>query len=91
MTEAQAYIAGWRACMAGCDGRYPAMIRAGQWQTPSDITDSEISSAWTHGWLDAFEAEDGEEPEPACAGYDDSLPTLRDMVAESLAAEGQGI
>lgn len=31
----------------------------------------EISYAWTHGALDAMEAEAFEEPEPACAGYDD--------------------
>jgi len=31
MTEAEAYTAGWNACMAGCDGRYsftPDQLRA---------------------------------------------------------------
>lgn len=58
MTQSEAYMASWRACMAGVDGRY----------LPEGV-DRETGYAWTHGWLDAMEAEDGEEPEPACAGY----------------------
>jgi hypothetical protein len=62
MTEAQAYIKGWNACMAGCDGRY-------SFDRPGDGNTDALKYAWTHGFLDAMEAEDGEEPEPACAGY----------------------
>lgn len=63
MTEAQAYVAGWKACTAGCDGRY-WFDRPGD-----DGSNKEISVAWSHGFLDAMEAEEGEEPESACAGY----------------------
>ena len=62
MTEAQAYTNGWRACMAGIDGRYVPLAEYG-------YTSEELRYAWTHGFLDAMEAEDVEEPEPACAGY----------------------
>jgi hypothetical protein len=58
MTKAEAYTAGWNACMAGCDGRY--------WP---ERLDTDTGYAWKHGWLDAMEAEDGEEPEPHWAGY----------------------
>jgi hypothetical protein len=58
MTEAQAYVAGWRFCMAGGDGRY----------TDHGLT-GEPAFAWNHGFLDAMEAEDGEQPEPETAGY----------------------
>lgn len=58
-TEAQSYVAGWQACMAGVDGRYAS--QAGR--------NEDERYAWTHGFLDAMEAEDGEQPEPECAGY----------------------
>jgi hypothetical protein len=57
--NARAYIAGWHAVMAGADPRYCC---------PYDIKSDE-AYAWTTGTLDAMEAEDGERPEPACAGY----------------------
>jgi hypothetical protein len=60
MTQAQAYIAGWNACMNGVDGRY----------CPEGLH-QDTGYAWTHGFLNAMESEDGEEPEPACAGYND--------------------
>jgi isocitrate lyase len=60
-TEAQAYVAGWQACMAGVDGRYAS----------ESSSKAENSYAWIHGWLDAMEAEDSEEPQPDCAGYGD--------------------
>lgn len=56
---AQAYIQGWSACFAGEDGRFTNPF-------PLRTDDRE---AWTHGFLDAMEAEDDETPEPACAGY----------------------
>lgn len=63
MIEAQAYINGWNACMAGCDGRY----------MPESSSNGPLSAdqryAWIHGFEDAMEAEDGEELEPACVGY----------------------
>ena len=59
MTEAEAYIAGWRACFAGVDGRYAPLELYG-----------DTKYAWKHGWLDALEAEENEEPQPACVGYD---------------------
>lgn len=42
MTQSEAYVAGWRACMAGVDGRY----------SPEGV-DRETGYAWTHGFLDA--------------------------------------
>jgi hypothetical protein len=59
MTEAQAYIAGWKACFNGEDGRF----------TNPFPRHSATEYAWTHGFLDAMEATDDETPEPACAGY----------------------
>ena len=59
MSEAQAYVTGWRACMAGEDGRYTNPYSD---QHPNRY-------AWDHGFLDAMDAEDGEQPEPACHGY----------------------
>lgn len=56
--QAEAYTAGWRACMNGEDGRYT--------NPHESIQEGE---AWIHGWLDAMEAEDGEEPQPETAGY----------------------
>lgn len=58
MTQAQAYVAGWEACMAGVDGRY---------HDPD--ASEEVNYAWYAGFLDAIETEDDEEPEPACAGF----------------------
>jgi hypothetical protein len=64
MTQAEAYIAGWNAVMNGADARY-GMIFAQEHAN----SDPQISYAWTHGALDAMEAEDGEQPEPSCVGY----------------------
>jgi hypothetical protein len=58
-TQAQAYKEGWFACVQGLDGR---------WSNPY-LKISEEHYAWTHGFLDAMEAEDDELPEPGCAGY----------------------
>jgi hypothetical protein len=76
ITESQAYAAGWNACMNGVDGRYAQQFVAHLGGAPAKFHDSsayqinkELAGAWTHGWLDAMEAEDGEEPEPECAGY----------------------
>ena len=55
-TEAQAYSAGWDACMNGVDDRYVTSV-------------IEHRNAWLHGWLDAMDAEDGEEPIPEAVGY----------------------
>lgn len=63
MTEAQAYTNGWNACMAGCDGRYMPESSSG-----GPLSEEE-RYAWLSGFNDAMEADDGEEPEPACAGY----------------------
>lgn len=57
-TEADAYVLGWKACMAGEDGRYTNPQR-----------DPMTDGAWRCGWQDAMEAEDGEQPEPQCAGF----------------------
>ena len=57
MTEAQAYVEGWHACLAGVDGRYMA------------YENEDLRYAWHHGWLDALESQDGEIPEPEWAGY----------------------
>lgn len=54
-----AYKEGWCACMAGQDGRF----------TNPYPRASEENSAWSHGFLDAMEAEEGELPEPEIAGY----------------------
>lgn len=59
-TQAHAYIAGWQAWMAGCDGRYTM---------PGVYQGESLAHAWRHGFVDAMEAEDGEDPEPECAGY----------------------
>jgi hypothetical protein len=62
MSQADAYRAGWQACFAGEDGRF----------TNPEPRRSETAYAWDHGFLDAMEAEDGEQPEPASAGYHDA-------------------
>ena len=59
ITEAAAYTEGWTACMAGEDGRY----------TNPHPRQSAAAYAWDAGFLDAMEAEDGEMPEPECAGF----------------------
>ncbi len=64
MTQAEAYIIGWNAVMAGADAR--GGLRFAREYADGD---KDIEYAWTHGALDAMEAEDGEEPEPACHGY----------------------
>lgn len=56
MSEAQDYIDGWQACMSGLDGRYLS---------------KSMVAAFCAGFTDAMEAEDGEQPDPACAGYGD--------------------
>lgn len=61
-TQAQAYTAGWQACFAGEDGRF----------TNPEPRGSDTTYAWTHGFLDAMEAEDGEDPQPDTAGYHDA-------------------
>lgn len=58
MTTAEAYIAGWHACMAGLDGRY---------SNPHE--DRDLNYAWNYGFLNAMDAEDGEDPDPECVGY----------------------
>lgn len=55
MGEREAYIAG----MAGVDGRYVDLRELAP----------EVLYAWEHGFLDAMEAEEGEEPQPESAGY----------------------
>lgn len=57
--ERAAYVAGWHCTMTGADPRYsnPYARRSAE------------AYAWDHGALDAMEAEDGEQPEPKCAGY----------------------
>lgn len=60
MTLAQAYVAGWNACFSGEDGRFT---------NPCDRYTNE-AFAWSHGFLDAMDAEDGDKPEPGWAGYD---------------------
>lgn len=65
MTEAQAYITGWNACMSGCDGRYMPE------SSPNGPLSQRHRDAWIAGFYDAMEAEDDEEPEPAAAGYDE--------------------
>jgi hypothetical protein len=57
--EAQAYCEGWCEVMAGADPRFCNPY----------IRESKENYAWNHGALDAMEAEDGDLPEPACAGY----------------------
>lgn len=66
-TEAQAYIEGWNARFRGEDTRYTSPFN-GAWKTRDDPS-GKLQYAWTHGALDAMEAEDGEEPEPGTAGY----------------------
>lgn len=69
MTTANAYCLGWQACMDGLDGRYVNPY-------PSDMNECyDESYAWTHGFLDAMESEEGEQPEPECAGYA-TLPSI---------------
>jgi hypothetical protein len=57
MTESEAYVAGWNACMNSVDAR---AVRAA----------IQRRNAWLHGWLDALEADDDEEPCPEAAGYE---------------------
>jgi len=66
MTTANAYCLGWQACLDGLDGRFvnPYPRRTDE------------SYAWEHGFLNAMESEEGEQPEPECAGYDDTLPSM---------------
>ena len=61
-TEAEAYTEGWKACMRGEDGRFTNPY-------PLAIDTEYQHIAWCHGFLDAMEAEDDDEPEPGCAGY----------------------
>jgi hypothetical protein len=70
---AAAYIAGWQACMAGEDGRFTNPYGA-EWKMLRSIGAPSLAKqackyAWDHGFLDAMEAEDGEAPDPSCAGY----------------------
>lgn len=60
MTPLQhAYCDGWNFTMHGHDPRYG---------NPHP-KNSDEHYAWDHGALDAFEAEDGEDPQPETAGY----------------------
>jgi hypothetical protein len=54
-----AYRAGWAASMAGLDGRF---------HNPHEPR-TETHAAWTHGFLDAMEADDDDKCAPDCAGY----------------------
>ena len=58
-SEQTAYCEGWKAVMAGADPRFV---------NPYESNAME-AYAWNAGALDAFDAEDGEEPEPECAGF----------------------
>jgi hypothetical protein len=62
-TQAEAYSAGWRACMAGCDARYMPESSSG------GPLSEDVRYAWIAGFNDAMEAEDDEEPEPDAAGF----------------------
>lgn len=65
MTLAEAYRAGWNACMNGEE------IRGGFMFAQAHANgDKEIAHAWTTGALDAMEAESGEECDPAFAGFE---------------------
>lgn len=57
--EPEAYERGWRACMRGEDGRFT---------NPYPLS-MEERIAWDAGFLDAMEAEDGEEADAAAAGF----------------------
>jgi hypothetical protein len=65
MSQAQAYVDGWKACFAGEDGRYTNPYNRGYERAA--VPDMQYT--WSHGFLDAMEAEDGEEPLPETAGY----------------------
>lgn len=56
--EPEAYERGWRACMRGEDGRFT-----------NPYGPSQERIAWDAGFLDAMDAEDGEEPDAAAAGF----------------------
>ena len=61
-TQSQAYIAGWNAVMSGADPRYS--------NPHGHSKDNEsLAYAWTHGALDAMEADDGEVPQPEAHDY----------------------
>lgn len=62
--QANAYTLGWQACFNGEDGRF-----TNPYSSSAAYGESEQAYAWTHGFLDAMEAEDGEQPEPSTAGY----------------------
>lgn len=59
----QIYVDGWNAGMKGEDGRY-----TNPHKPPSmpDFRDPHV--VWCTGFLDAMEAEDGEQPQPETAG-----------------------
>lgn len=59
MTLYEAYLAGWRACLNGVDGRY--------WFTRPDGVQAEprLRRAWQMGWSDCFDRdEEDDEPLP---------------------------
>lgn len=60
MSTATAYAQGWSACFAGDDGRFGNPYNR----------DTQQAFAWDAGFLDAMEAEDGEDPQPAAAGFE---------------------
>lgn len=57
-TLAQAYVAGWRACLAG-----------DIFFTNPYVDGTRLATAWNHGFIDAAESEGEETPCPECAGY----------------------
>ncbi len=60
MSDSQAYRDGWQCCLDGGDGRF----------LNPHAKDSPERYAWDHGFLDAMEREEDDEPcEPECAGY----------------------
>ncbi len=56
----EAYLAGWRACLDGVDGRY--------WFARPEEVEREVGlrRAWQAGWQDAFDRDDDDDqPLPA--------------------------
>lgn len=68
-TQATAYTEGWHACMRGEDGRFtnPYPLKS-TGVTPSSRM-AFLHLAWAEGFVDAMEAEDGEQPQPKSVGY----------------------
>ena len=62
---ANAYIEGWNACMRGEDGRY-----TNPYAPPKEPVFHDKHAAWSCGFLDAMDAEDGEQPDPHALGLE---------------------